>query len=34
MYRLKKRAGLYYQVLKLEAKPRVFTPDNTRLRDF
>ena len=25
----KKRAGVYYQVWKLEAKPKVFKPDNT-----
>ena len=30
----KKRAGAYYLVYKLEAKPRVFTPDNTWLRFF
>ena len=31
---LKRRAGLYYQVYKLEVTPRVFTPDQTRLRVF
>ena len=30
----KKRAGVYYLVCKLEAKPRVFKPDNTWLRVF
>ena len=30
----KKRTGVYYQVLRREAKVRVFTPDNTRLRFF
>ena len=30
----KKLTGVYYQVLKLETKPRVFKPDNTRMQLF